>query len=484
MAGNADTAEIVIGLVGPAGIDLGGPESVIASLLNEAAVDVNVIRMSELIENLKDLGVTLVREPYADRLRSYMDGGTRARERAGRGDVLALAAAVAIADTRKSAPPATQRAYLIRSFKHPDEVRTLRNIYGRGFFLVGLQASLKARMHFLTESHGLTDEAAREILKRDELEGSPLGQRVRDVFHLADAFVSADEPDANKQIERIVDIVLGHPHRTPTRAEHSMHLAFGSSLRSGDLSRQVGAVIVSPTGDILATGANDVPRSGGGLYWGEDAEPARDCERGFDSNQRERDRIIVEVMKAAAAGTEGEDQLLDVGLECLRHTGLTDITEYGRAVHAEMDALLCCARNGRSTHGATVYCTTFPCHNCAKHLVAAGISRVVFIEPYPKSRALDLHGDSIALRNGAVEPDRVVFQPFAGIGPRRFVDLFAMDFGIGPPLQRKDRRSGHVLGFDRKSAKLRNPLVPYSHVDLEQSAALQLSEATGGHGHA
>ncbi len=157
---NAGASEIVIGLVGPAGIDLGVPESMIAHLLKEAGVDVCVIRMSELIENLEALGVPLVQEPYSERLKSYMDGGTRAREKAGRGDVLALAAAVAIADTRKSAPPAAQRAYVIRSFKHPDEVRTLRDIYGRGFFLVGVQAGIDSRMHYLTRSRDIPSDVA------------------------------------------------------------------------------------------------------------------------------------------------------------------------------------------------------------------------------------------------------------------------------------------------------------------------------------
>jgi deoxycytidylate deaminase len=60
-----------------------------------------------------------------------------------------------------------------------------------------------------------------------------------------------------------------------------------------------------------------------------------------------------------------------------------------------MEALMSCARRGITSIGATVYCTTFPCHNCAKHIVAAGIARVVFVEPYSKSKALDFHDDSI-----------------------------------------------------------------------------------------
>ncbi|TMQ08861.1 MAG: hypothetical protein E6J90_35770 [Deltaproteobacteria bacterium] len=35
------------------------------------------------------------------------------------------------------------------------------------------------------------------------------------------------------------------------------------------------------------------------------------------------------------------------------------------------------------------------CHNCAKHIVASGIRRVVYVEPYVKSQAVQLHGDAI-----------------------------------------------------------------------------------------
>ena len=90
-------------------------------------------------------------------------------------------------------------------------------------------------------------------------------------------------------------------------------------------------------------------------------------------------------------------ELLKEGKEVLKDTGILDITEYGRAVHAEMEALLSCGRSGVSTRQCTLYTTTFPCHNCAKHIVASGISRVVFVEPYPKSLANDLHSDAIFL---------------------------------------------------------------------------------------
>jgi hypothetical protein len=97
-----------------------------------------------------------------------------------------------------------------------------------------------------------------------------------------------------------------------------------------------------------------------------------------------------------------------------------------------MDAVVSLARSaGASSDGATLYCTTYPCHSCARHLVAAGITEVVYIEPYTKSRAAELHGDAIieTTRQGAdkllKEHDpRVRFRLFSGVAPRRFAPLF------------------------------------------------------------
>jgi deoxycytidylate deaminase len=76
-----------------------------------------------------------------------------------------------------------------------------------------------------------------------------------------------------------------------------------------------------------------------------------------------------------------------------------DALEYGRIVHAEMSAISDAARNGRAIKDTVLYSTTFPCHMCAKHIVAAGIAKVIFLEPYPKSLASDLHSDSIEIEN-------------------------------------------------------------------------------------
>jgi dCMP deaminase len=54
-----------------------------------------------------------------------------------------------------------------------------------------------------------------------------------------------------------------------------------------------------------------------------------------------------------------------------------------RTVHAEANAIIQCAVNGVSSVGATIYCTDFPCINCAKTLVQAGVAHVIYLIDYP-----------------------------------------------------------------------------------------------------
>ena len=232
--------------------------------------------------------------------------------------------------------------------------------------------------------------------------------------------------------------------------------------------------------EIIATGANDCPKYGGGLYWPEfdkenkgikDKEGGRDYTRGEDSNMVEQQKIIDEIVRKAAAKGIDTQKLR----EALEESRIRDLTEFGRVVHAEMEALLSCARNNLSARGGTIYCTTFPCHNCAKHIIAAGIERVVYIEPYQKSKAAEFHGDSICL--GFTErKDLVGFEPFVGIGPRRFFDLFSMRLGSGEELRRKDS-DGRTVPWKPEEARLRLRMLPCSYLDLELVASAMFNKA-------
>lgn len=108
--------------------------------------------------------------------------------------------------------------------------------------------------------------------------------------------------------------------------------------------------------------------------------------------------------------------------QIVTETKIKSLIEYSRAIHAEMDAIVSLAREAsESTKGKILFATTYPCHNCARHIVAAGISRVVYIEPYEKSLAMKLHDDAIS---DIDEIGKVLFMPFEGVSPNRFEKFF------------------------------------------------------------
>ena len=106
--------------------------------------------------------------------------------------------------------------------------------------------------------------------------------------------------------------------------------------------------------------------------------------------------------------------------------GVSELTEFSRAVHAEMEAILHAARNGfNGLRNATLYVTTFPCENCVKHILAAGIKRVVYVEPYPKSRAVKFFEEFIA-QDPQDDVAQLKFKQFTGISPNIYGKFFKM----------------------------------------------------------
>ncbi len=253
-----------------------------------------------------------------------------------------------------------------------------------------------------------------------------------------------------------------------------MHLAYTASLRSADLSRQVGAAILGKSHEVVSLGCNEVPAPGGGQYWVDNQNDNRDLKKGYDSNTRMKKEILNEFLEITNKDfiklNEGDrNNLIEELMSKLNSTRLMNLTEFGRAVHAEMEAIISAGRIGVPVLECDLYTTTFPCRNCAKHIVNAGIKRVIYIEPYPKSMAKDLHDDSIVFSD---EVDginkKTKFEPFVGVGPRMYWTLFSMLAPDGRRLKRKNK-SGIVntapLGLRIKSS-------PLTYIDLESIAAV------------
>ncbi len=68
--------------------------------------------------------------------------------------------------------------------------------------------------------------------------------------------------------------------------------------------------------------------------------------------------------------------------------------ELCRGAHAEQNAVIQAAKYGVSIDGATVYCTNQPCIVCAKILINAGISKIVYENSYPDELSEKMLGEA------------------------------------------------------------------------------------------
>ena len=483
MLSDLRTNEVFVAIVGPAGSGVGTAAKILQTFFNENKFQTEIIKVSELIKSKasqQGLQVPEKGRKNLDNVKMMQDRGNEIRQGVLYGneeDNSAVARLIlpAISSARAKLqdepfsndaiiPNGNNRVFIIDSLRHPDEVSLLREVYQDAFSLIGIvcdptEREKRIRENLFDRGSWAKPEVKQEVqnfLNRDENAEEKYGQHVSDTFYEADFFVDNTEKGSedlavtgmNEQLRRFVDLITQKSIISPTISETAMHHARSSQMRSACLSRQVGAVLVSSTGNIVATGANDVPKAGGGLY-GTSFEPDllndHRCafrETKYCSSNKEQNNIIEELIDAFPILIDKDDK--EKVIKQIRATRLGGLIEFSRAVHAEMDTILSASLTGVSPKGCRMYVTTYPCHYCARHIIAAGIDEVQFIEPYPKSKATDLHEDAITIEsNGWIPPsqggEQVLFRPFVGVAPRLYRRVFLKNRGY------KDKITGDFL---------------------------------------
>lgn len=487
--------DLFIGLVGAAGTDLDPIKTQLRAQLASFEYKFVEVKLSQLIGGLCNIATEGV--PEDERIKDLMDGGDKIRAAHGGGDGVVCLAVAAIRKLRTDAQKAESgssdaTAYIIDSLKNPSEIKTLSALYGRNFYTVSVYSSEQNRRKRLanriaksctTSVNHKHQERAGVVIKNDEKrDRTDLSQDVQNTFPKADFFIEANS-GADVHIKRFVELIFGEPFVTPTFDEYAMFLAKAASLRSCDLSRQIGAVIIDDRDGIVSTGCNEVPYPGGGMYYeGREGQDNRDHIVEFDPNSAEINNIFTELVAAFRSGNLLSDTVMKKDDEeivtDLLHGDLKSYTvdarvrnliEFGRVVHAEMHALSDAARLGRSVANARLFSTTFPCHICARHIIAAGIREVIFIEPYPKSLTKTLYEREISTddKQGDLK-EAVTFRPFQGVSPL----LYQRAFAYRP---RKDR-AGVIVHLNRKAAIPVGASFVVSNPQLEENLSAKVDD--------
>lgn len=433
------TAEIVIALCGP----IGSPLHKVATEFKEALeqdynYECRIIRLSEIIEK-HSTGISSAGR--YERIQSLINAGNDLRGAHGNSILAELTIDQIARDREKQRQQkgelkfAPRRVcHIIDSIKNEDELRVLRLVYRDMLYSVGVFAPLHIREKSL-QDQGMSLGQVHELIDRDSGEEIANGQSVRDTFPLSDIFLRVgveSDQDIRRKIRRFINLVLNVKIETPSSAETAMYLAASAAGNSACLSRQVGAAITDKNGEVISVGWNDVPKWGGGLYGFDpekDATGARDMrcmnKGGVCFNDAEKDlitdQVVNELVKKGLITRENQLAASTI----ISKSKVKDLLEFSRSIHAEMHAIIsACAMGGERIKGGKLYCTTYPCHPCARHIVATGIAEVFYIEPYRKSLAVKLHDDTVSEDEKAQSHVKIL--PFDGIAPARYLEFFRM----------------------------------------------------------
>jgi deoxycytidylate deaminase len=454
------TSELVIALCGPIGSPIHDVASAFkASLLDDFSYDsADVLRLSSLIERYK--GEAPTGSAY-NRIKDLIDKGDELRKEYG-SEILAELAVSEIALERQKFGKDEKTArfkprricHIIDSIKNQQELDLLKLVYRDMVYVVGVYSPLPKRTKAL-EQRGMKHSEIFTLIDRDTGEEFSHGQTVGDTFPNADFFLRIDtvsDTQIKSRVQRFLDLMLGTKVMTPTSAETAMFAAASAASNSACLSRQVGA---DESGDVIAVGWNDVPRFGGGLYASDPVnDPGSDrdlrcwnVEGGKCFNDQEKGLIADTLIDSLVdEKTLSEKDRTKAKKAILSNGKLKNLIEFSRSVHAEMHAIINAGRTSTAASGQKLFVTTYPCHSCARHIVAAGIKEVYYIEPYRKSLATKLHNDAITEEES--DTSRLRILPYDGVAPARYLKLFRV-----PRDSRK--KEGKLLKIDPRQSQPR-----------------------------
>lgn len=483
-----NTSELVIALCGPMGSPLHNVADAIKdALLDKFAYDkCSVVRLSDFIrDHFKKVGEpnAIPAEPKSAKVEALIDCGDKMRDRFGASILADLAISEIRIDREKEGKREGQYinrrvCHIIDSIKNQAELDLLREVYREVLYVVGVFSPLTVREQRM-RADGFESEKIHLLMEKDSAGDAPHGQTVGDTFPQSDFFLRMDTSSTSElsaRVERFLDLILGAKIITPTCEESAMYAAASAASNSACLSRQVGAAVTDSRGEVLAVGWNDVPKPFGGLYQTDHANDARRAndfrcynkDGGKCFNDEEKD-----ILAESLANTLGEDIIpaskRELAIERLTaDRKIKGLIEFSRAIHAEMHAILNALRvAGDRVRGGSIFVTTYPCHGCARHIIAAGIANVYYIEPYKKSLATKLHDDAITERESETNLVRIL--PYEGVAPSRYLSIFKMT-----PNSRKAK--GRVIKIASKAARPRLERSLQSMPELEGLVVKSLVE--------
>ncbi len=473
------TEELVVALCGPIGSPLHKVSDELKNILEDKyGYECKIIKLSKIIEdNLDKVDQSPKSYSGYDRIAFLIDMGNKLREKYGE-SILTDLAITQIAREREEAKDknpskrfvSRRVCHVIDSLKNQQELEALKSVYREMLYVLGVFSTLDVREKKLTDQ-GMTLAQVYTLIDRDSGEEIKHGQTVRETFPNSDFFLRLDsgsDKQLTLKLDRLLGMIFGVEIATPSPHETAMYLASSAAGNSACLSRQVGAAIIDVNEELISVGWNDVPKAGGNLYQylpikdstGEHDKRCMNIDGGKCHNDSEKKIIAEALAKDLLQAKVIDDKDFDKTVEIILKSKIKNLIEFSRSIHAEMHAIIMGSQTaGHRIRGGKLFCTVYPCHSCARHIVAAGIKEVYYIEPYRKSLAIHLHQDAVTEQE--TDKTKVRILAYEGVAPARYLKIFK-----AMPDSRKDRNGMRK----RINFKTANPLY---EVTLESLPVLE-----------
>ncbi|HDZ9164381.1 TPA: hypothetical protein RUY83_003430, partial [Vibrio cholerae] len=248
----------------------------------------------------------------------------------------------------------------------------------------------------------------------------------------------------------------------PTSTESCMQLAYSVKQNSGCISRQVGAVVTDDGYSVKAVGWNNTAQGQVPCL----LRSAEDLLNGFDeraySKYEKNDKEFRSVLKNKFDQVRRYKHLDGRNLAFCFKDLQNQVEQkknqvHTRSLHAEENAFLQISKHGgQGVNGGILFTTASPCELCAKKAYQLGISKIVYIDPYPGIATPHIlscgsHQPKLELFRGAI--GRAFYQLYQPIMP--YKDELEVLLDIKGGVDKKDLQI-HQLKSESEVLRLEN----------------------------
>lgn len=298
--------------------------------------------------------------------------------------------------------------FVIDAFRNAYEALFFKERFS-AFYLFAINTTEKERTNRLLKKKGFSYEKLKEIDENEYPEKNDYSLlNIQTCIENADIHINNPDNEIpndfsllKKRIAKYISLIMHPGLVTPDKKERCMQIAYTAKFNSGCISRQVGAVVTDKDYSIKSVGWNDVPygqipcllRSIDDLIDKEDQQAYSEYEL---KNEDFVEYVEMNYSKDSLKARNHSFCFKDLINNMKHNNGKKNSEEdsekgkfiknqvYTRSLHAEENAFLQIAKyGGQGVHEGILFTTASPCELCSKKAYQLGISKIIYIDPYP-----------------------------------------------------------------------------------------------------